>query len=125
MEPTIKIIDPSTSLLLRPNTDFVAISPRISTRKVTGYTRYSKRDGSYLDFDRNEGGLHNFSSVYRMLAKAEQQGLFTDAFETGARTVCRVNGVTVVSFDPTQGIARVGYSEGTKAHKYQVFIDIV
>ena len=114
-----------TTLTLRPNTDFVAISPGISTRRVTGYTRYSKRDGTYLDFDRNEGGLHNFVSVYRMLAKAEQQGLFEEALETGGRTSMRVNGVTVVSFDPKERIARVGYSEGSKAHKYQVYIDIV
>ena len=114
-----------TALTLRPNTDFVAISPRISTRRVTGYTRYSKRDGSYLDYDRNEGGLHNFSSVYRMLAKAEQQGRFTDALETGARTICRVNSQTVVSFDPKDNIARVGFNDAGRAHKYQVYIDIV
>lgn len=116
-----------TTLTLRPNTDFVSISPRISTRRVTGHSRYTKRDGTYLDYDHNATGLHNFSGVYRMLSKAEKQGLFTTALETGARSVCRVNSETVVSFDPATRIARVGWTErGTgRGHKYQAIIDIV
>jgi hypothetical protein len=115
-----------TTIALKPNTDFVAISPRISTRRVTGHSRYVKRDGSYLDYDHNTTGLHNFSGVYRMLAKAEQAGLFADAIETGARTVCRVNSETTVSYDPKTSIARIGWTErGGRGHKYQAIIDIV
>jgi hypothetical protein len=110
---------------LIPNTDFVSISPRITTRRVTGIARYSKRDGTYQDYDRNAEGNHNFSSVYRMVAKAEQSGLFADALDSGARSVCRVNSQTVVSFDPTDNIARIGWTTGGVAYKYEMLLNII
>jgi hypothetical protein len=74
-------------MYLKPNFKWVALTDTITAVRYVGRSLYSKRDGTYLEYDLNASGLHSWNMANRAIQKAIKQGLITDALEQNARCV--------------------------------------
>ena len=109
---------------LRPSLTPKTITPGVVAVRSVGKSVYPKRDGSYSEYDLNAEGLHPFSMAYAAIKVAAGKGFFADAVEQGARCVVRTMNTTVVSFDPSDNICRVGITSGGVAKKYEITLHL-
>ena len=109
---------------LRPLLTPKTVAQGVVAVRSVGKSVYPKRDGSYLEYDLNAEGLHPFGMAYAAIKVAAGKGFFADAVEQGARCVVRTTNTTVVSFDPSDNIARVGITVGGVAKKYEITLHL-
>jgi hypothetical protein len=109
---------------LRPTLTPKTIAPGVTAVRSVGKSIYSKRDGSYLEYDLNAEGNHSWNMAYTAIAKAVKLNLIADATEQGSRCVVRTMPTTVVSFDPSDNICRVGITSCGIAKKYEITLHL-
>ena len=109
---------------LRPTLTPKTIALGVTAVRSVGKSVYPKRDGSYLEYDLNAEGNHSWNMAYSAIAKAHKMGLFADVDENDCRCAVRTMPTTVVSFDPSDNICRVGITSCGIAKKYEITLNI-